>query len=335
MTSAAPLADSPEIHRLIGCFRNIGEAALSDRLLNEALGLMLAAIEPVIPGSSSSIMLLDPSRFELITVATYGPESLEPMIRSRVGEGVAGWVARTGQTALVNDPERDPRFKPEMLRRIHITALISVPLFAMGQVVGVLNVYIGTRTFTGADLNLTELLATLLSASIQRHRIQELAATDSLTGLGNRRHFDAMLSMEVARTMRFGHGLALTSFDLDCMKQINDKLGHPVGDALLRQVGKMLLSLGRQTDAICRIGGDEFSAILPETNVDGALVIAERIRATLENMDTSGLPEKTRVTASFGVTTYRKGEGVDSLIERTDEALYEAKRSGGNRVVVR
>ena len=326
----APLSSSPEIKSLIETFHRIGRAMISATPLPEALGTILHAIEPLLPGTASSIMLVE--RDDLIMVATRGLDEDEMRIRLKVGEGLAGWVAKHHEPVLCNDPASDPRFVPSPLQRSRIAALIALPIFSLGQVVGVLNLHTADRAFTEPDRDLAELIATLISADVQRHRLEQLAMTDSLTGVGNRYCFDRTLATELARAARYGHPLSLVMFDLDCMKQVNDTFGHPTGDALLRNVGRLIRTLLRTPDCVCRIGGDEFAVLLPDTPPDGALVIAERIRATLDGFNGDGSLKGVHVTASFGLTGFRKPETMETVVARADEALYAAKRAGGNRV---
>ncbi len=324
------ISGSAEIRELIDCFHKIGQAMISSLPLAEALTAILHAIAPLLPETRSSIMLLDGD--DLIMVATSGLDEDEMRIRFKLGEGIAGWVAKNHQAALVNDPIHDPRFVPSPLQRTRIAALAALPLFSMGSVVGVLNIHTIDRPFSESERDVGELLATLISADIQRHRLEQLALTDSLTGMGNRHCFDRTLATEVARALRYSHPLTLVAFDLDCMKQVNDKFGHPTGDALLRAIGRAIHALVRTPDTLCRIGGDEFAAILPDTSLEGSLVIAERMRALLDGFTGAGALKDVHVTASFGLTSYRKPETMEVLVARADQALYAAKRAGGNQV---
>jgi diguanylate cyclase (GGDEF)-like protein len=165
-------------------------------------------------------------------------------------------------------------------------------------------------------------------------RIREMAITDELTGLRNRRNLFQRLAEEADRSLRYVHTTCLILFDLDHFKQINDDHGHPAGDAVLRAVGDTLSKYCRHSDSAARYGGEEFALLLPETRPAEAAAVAEKLRAaiqartvTLEN----GV--ELHVTASFGVACYQQGkEGVAHLIEQADQALYRAKDKGRNRV---
>jgi diguanylate cyclase (GGDEF)-like protein len=167
-------------------------------------------------------------------------------------------------------------------------------------------------------------------------RTAEAAVTDELTGLSNHRRFQDLMRKEIERAQRFDHPLSLVMFDLDDFKQVNDSHGHLAGDEVLRAVARVLLTESRKIDEPARYGGEEFAIALPETDVAGALEVAERIRRRLEQTEIPLPDGRTRVTvrASAGVAgaPYTPLEGT-SLIKTADAALYSAKRSGKNRVV--
>jgi diguanylate cyclase (GGDEF)-like protein len=164
-------------------------------------------------------------------------------------------------------------------------------------------------------------------------RVASQAAVDSLTGLANRRTLDEELALEWRRAHRVGGSLAFVLLDLDDFKAVNDGHGHPTGDAVLRAVGEILGAGVRQVDLAGRYGGEEFALILPETDLPGALKLAERIRARLEATAvelSSGEPLHT--TASFGVAVNDELTAPDELVAAADEALYAAKAAGKNCV---
>jgi len=164
-------------------------------------------------------------------------------------------------------------------------------------------------------------------------RIASQAATDSLTGLGNRWTFDEELALEWRRAERVGDPLALILADIDDFKAINDTFGHQVGDEVLRAVGRVLSANVRQVDLAARYGGEEFAVIVPETDLEGAVQLAERLRVALEQ-EQVGLPDGShvRVTASFGAAVKGDLPRAEELVAAADETLYEAKRAGKNRV---
>jgi diguanylate cyclase (GGDEF)-like protein len=174
----------------------------------------------------------------------------------------------------------------------------------------------------------------ILSTLGDFRRVASQAATDSLTGLANRRSFDDELALEWRRAERVGDPLALVLIDLDNFKSINDGRGHQAGDAVLRRVAAILDSGARNADLAARYGGEEFALLAPETDLLGATKLAHRLRGDLEAA-TIELPngEELTVTASFGVAVKGTLERPEQLIAAADEALYEAKRNGKNRIV--
>lgn len=179
-----------------------------------------------------------------------------------------------------------------------------------------------------------------LSAEIARRRrledeLRRLSLTDELTGLANRRAFLRHLRREIRRMRRHGDPLAVIAVDLDHFKAINDAHGHPAGDALLVGIAALLHDVTRRDlDLVARIGGEEFMLVLPRTGRDAACLLAERLRAALAERRWPVAGADLRVTGSFGVTAFDDHADPRSLIAQADAALYRAKRSGRNRVVV-
>jgi two-component system cell cycle response regulator len=164
----------------------------------------------------------------------------------------------------------------------------------------------------------------------------ELAITDQLTGLYNRRFVDAQLVPLVQRAQCGGDPVSVTIVDIDHFKRINDTHGHDVGDAVLQEFSVRLASNVRPSDFACRLGGEEFLVIMPRTTGDVACLAAERLRRHIcaAPFRAPGLSEPLDVTVSAGVAcTEGADDSAEALIKRADEALYEAKRAGRNRVI--
>lgn len=168
-------------------------------------------------------------------------------------------------------------------------------------------------------------------------RIVEMAVTDELTGLRNRRYLYQRLAEELARARRSRRPLSVALFDLDHFKLVNDRHGHDAGDEVLRAAAAMALRACRATDLVARVGGEEFLVMLPETDLEGATLIAERLRTWIEAMRVDYGGKAITMTASFGLATLSPAEptstDVHALVKRADEALYRAKAAGRNRVV--
>ncbi len=168
----------------------------------------------------------------------------------------------------------------------------------------------------------------------ERERLTVEASTDGLTGLANRRHLDEFLTEQFRISSRYGTPLSVIILDIDHFKKVNDTYGHPVGDQVLRNVAMALSQIVREADLCARYGGEEFVVVLPATALDGALDVAERVRSAIETNVMVAGGKKLSVTVSAGVNTYRKDSqaSADWLIKEADMALYDAKRSGRNRV---
>ncbi|MCX5746165.1 MAG: GGDEF domain-containing protein [Proteobacteria bacterium] len=181
----------------------------------------------------------------------------------------------------------------------------------------------------------TELQEVVTKLEFTRQRLsqeEETARTDGLTGLFNRRGFDAELTNFMARARAIGSGLALIAMDLDHFKPVNDKLGHAAGDFVLRGVGKILLEGVRKSDLPCRVGGDEFIILLADLTETEAQARGDALRLAIGTMPHPGNDDGIRITATMGGTLYRPGETGEELMHRADEALYAAKRAGRNRL---
>jgi diguanylate cyclase (GGDEF)-like protein len=167
-----------------------------------------------------------------------------------------------------------------------------------------------------------------LEAALAANR--ELALTDPLTQLPNRRSLEASLSAKVREVERYHRPLSLILLDVDHFKAVNDTHGHAVGDAILVALADVMGAMLRSSDMCARWGGEEFVLVCPETDLEGARVVAERLRDEVERRE---LVAGVRITISLGVAVFRSGDDVGRLFERADAALYEAKRSGRNRAV--
>jgi two-component system, cell cycle response regulator len=169
----------------------------------------------------------------------------------------------------------------------------------------------------------------------QKKLLYTLAHTDELTNLCNRRSFDILLKKELKRVIRHHKNLSLFMVDIDYFKFINDTYGHDNGDRVLQEIARVFLGVSREEDTICRYGGEEFLIMLPENNLENALLQAERLRKTIENKIFKINSENVNITVSIGVSTYKLATNditPTKLIKDADDALYNAKNSGRNKV---
>jgi diguanylate cyclase (GGDEF)-like protein len=166
-----------------------------------------------------------------------------------------------------------------------------------------------------------------------RLQLEITSRTDALTGVNNRRHFSELLVTEIERCRRYSCCLSVMMFDLDHFKKVNDTHGHAAGDEALRTFARTLQRSGlRQNDFWGRLGGEEFAVALPETGIDGALMPAERIRSLLEETSVQHGPVTFRITVSIGISQYQPGDTIETVLGRADQAMYEAKQTGRNRI---
>lgn len=177
-----------------------------------------------------------------------------------------------------------------------------------------------------------------MAAALEENQrsLRELSARDQLTGLYNHREFYRLLGEELARSLRYGHQMSLLMLDIDYFKRVNDTFGHLAGDQVLRSLPELIRGQLRINDIPCRYGGEEFGVILPETAGEQAADVAERIRSVVAAAPIA-LPDgrALRVTVSLGIATFPKdAENEESLVSAADLALYQAKRTGRNRICV-
>ncbi|MFH1019427.1 MAG: diguanylate cyclase [Pseudomonadota bacterium] len=184
--------------------------------------------------------------------------------------------------------------------------------------------------------DITERVKAEKALAESERRYKELSLVDELTRLFNKRYFNTQLELEVERANRHGHPLSLLLLDIDNFKHHNDTYGHADGDRVLARLGQVIAESLRVNDVPCRYGGEEFTIILPVTSGEQAIVVTERIRTRFAGEIFQPTPRETvRKTVSIGVTQYRAGESGQSLLERADQNMYEAKQSGKNRYVLK
>ncbi len=165
-------------------------------------------------------------------------------------------------------------------------------------------------------------------------RTKYLSITDELTGLSNRRCFDNTLEKEFLRALRYNNKLTLVMFDIDHFKTVNDTYGHPCGDYILKEVANAALQTFRKTDTVFRFGGEEFVVILTETDIKQSEIPLERFRKTIETLDLTYQNQQINITVSIGACQLDQSIGnKEEFLQKADNALYDAKNSGRNKIV--
>ncbi|MFP4439885.1 MAG: diguanylate cyclase [Chloroflexaceae bacterium] len=224
-----------------------------------------------------------------------------------------------------------------------VAMVLCVPLLVRGETLGILQLW-HTRPPDAEACRRRQQLADIVARQISlaltnltlREQLQQQAIRDPLTGLYNRRYLDATLPRELQRADRHRHPIAVVMLDIDHFKRFNDTYGHDAGDTLLREVGSFLHAHTRDEDIACRYGGEEFTLVLPGASLEATLLRAETIRAAIQMLavEHQGQP-LAHITASLGVAVFPDhGTSTDLLIRTADQALYQAKRTGRDRVVV-
>ena len=309
------------------------EHATSTALLQRFLELAQALVE----ADTAMVWTLDNSSGEL-TPAVSCPDAGSFRNQTALfGEGLIGHAAARVSPRLVADAARDP------YRGQHETASgawLLYPIVVHGQVLGVAHwVRSTSRPFTPEDIERLDALApqaTIALENIQiRAQLVQLADTDGLTGLWNQRRMNQILRDEVRRCNRYHRPLSILMLDVDSFKSFNDTFGHPRGDQLLCTISSLLGANVRNVDFVGRFGGEEFLIVLPETDKDHAGLLAERIRSAIEERGYIIVNEtEVRRTVSIGLAGCPEDAlNPMDLLQRADEALYRAKRSGKNCVI--
>ncbi len=262
-------------------------------------------------------------------------------VKVKYGERIAGLVLKEGEPLLVEDIEKNPKVGRKKKPYYKTKSFISLPLINQEEKIGVINISdkITGEAFNQHDLHFLSTMESQASIAISNaqlfQEVKKLAITDELTGLHNRRHVREELQHEIERSRRFGRPLSVLMADVDWFKDYNDRYGHPEGDKILRQIGSILIEKSRVIDIVARYGGEEFLLLLSETDKRDALTSAERLRKAVEEFefDNESTQPDGKLTVSFGVATYpTDGDSMDSLIDKVDKALYQAKHRNRNQV---
>jgi two-component system, cell cycle response regulator len=267
---------------------------------------------------------------------TVSPVELGELGKGRLSSGVAVRAVGENAPVLVRDLSREHDQVLELVMP-DATNVVVVPLRVGRERLGVLVAEAGppiSRRVSRRSLDMLNRFAAHAALALNNAdlnaEVARLAASDSLTGLANRREFSSALMREAARTARAGQLLSLAVIDIDHFKAVNDTFGHLVGDEVLRQVAGAISRTVRDVDLVARYGGEEFAIVLPNCASEGALAVVERVRAAVESAATL-----TKVTVSAGIATSLGEKGVgESLMAAADGALYESKRAGRNRVTL-
>jgi diguanylate cyclase (GGDEF)-like protein len=297
--------------------------------LDEVLARTLEAAQ-TLPGVDAALVTLPGGHDGKQLVATLGLSTDEAERQAVVGPP-DGRQARS-----ISISYRYAAGEPEPAGgSVHAGLAVPMP-GTQGEQIGWLTVFTrsAARTFEDEDVVRLEELAMRAGPAIENARkfreARQLADLDALTGLHNRRYFHETLAREVARAHRYTRRLALIVFDLDDFKEINDRIGHLAGDAVLAEVAERVRDVVRSADIACRVGGDEFAVILPESELEDGDQLYRRIQAAASARPIEGAG---KLYLSAGVAELRSEDDAVAFFQRADEALYRAKEAGKGRVV--
>jgi diguanylate cyclase (GGDEF)-like protein len=251
-------------------------------------------------------------------------------------QSIIQYVYRTGESLILGDAAREGAFKNDpYVTRTDCKSILCAPLMNKGKLSGILYMEnnLITNAFTPERLELLRIFSVQAAISIENARLFELATTDGLTKLYVHRYFQLLLDQEIKRSTRYSKPFCVIMMDIDNFKNFNDTYGHLLGDKVLREVAKTLKKISRSEDIVARYGGEEFVMILPETDDQKAVIVAEKIRAEVEKLDIMHGEQPLHVTISLGVAAFPKhAREKEALVRSADMALYTSKRKGKNCV---
>ncbi len=359
-------------HERLFILLRVGMRMAAERNLDRLLNMIIEETTAVMEAARSSLFLIDRDKNEMWAKIAQEVDTIE--IRFPLGLGIAGTVGKTGEIINIPDAYRDERFNPEFDKKtgFRTKSILCVALKNItGEIIGAIQVLNKkTGPFQQDDVALLTALAAQASVAIDNadlyrklnelnmsleekvrertadlsranerlsllnEELEEISITDGLTQAFNRQYFMDRLRQEVKRANRYNTHVALLMIDIDHFKQVNDTHGHQAGDAVLTSIAAVIKEQLRETDLFARYGGEEFGIIAAAMEQGEALLLAERLRKTIERAEFDYNGKKLRVTVSIGVSAWERDmkNNVEELIRRADAALYRAKDEGRNRV---
>lgn len=322
---------------------NISQAVNFIDDLKRLISVILDKALDTINAEKGSLMLYDPSDNTLQVKVVFGlkDKKYEDDINNGIIEckkfqpntGIAGKVFAEKRSIITNLGGRDPRFN-QYNSENNVSSLICVPLIAKGECIGIINITNkkNGKLFNKKDLEFVEALANQAAIAVDNAQLYELATKDGLTKLYIHRHFYFLLESEIKRVERYHHVLSLLMLDIDDFKQVNDTYGHLVGDMVLKEIASTIQRTIRHVDIPARYGGEEFTIILPETAALNAVIIAERLRKRISEIQVK-IDNNTVIspTVSIGISEYPNAStDIKELIDYADKAMYASKDCGKN-----
>jgi len=311
----------------------VAEAVNSSLAINDVLDVALKQAGRLMGAVGGAIYLNAPGKGEMRRQADYNLTHNARGAGRKLDQDPMQSMITQARVLVV---KLDDSNAPGLVQGGRAKYALMVPVQRSGQLMGAMELYV--PEMRDIKESQSELLlgvagqAALAISHAQLYQTQEEnALTDELTRLPNRRYMAQRFLQEMQRARRYHKELAFVMIDIDHFKQVNDTYGHLQGDQVLAELAKILTAAKRESDVAARYGGEEFALILHETDPEGAMVLAERIRASVEQ---ATFPGNLKLTISIGVAATNDETQFTSLMEKADEALYEAKEGGRNRVVL-
>jgi diguanylate cyclase (GGDEF)-like protein len=335
------------LYKQISTISEIGQRITANLDFDATLETLFDAINALMDAPTLLIALVDEERNSLdYRLVMVRGKRQKPFSYSLDQDTFGCWCVNHRSDILVGDIEAEHHkyvasYDELLFDGTAEKSLVFVPLIVGNKVVGVLSVQSHlTNAYDKRKVETIRAIGSYLVIAIENARlfrqIQQLATIDSLTGLLNRRRLTEVLDETYVKTKRYGRTAGIIMVDVDHFKQVNDTYGHDIGDAVLRTLARVFSEKLRVCDAIGRFGGEEFVILLPETSLEGAGMLAERLRVAIaaQEIPIPGDGHFT-VTASFGVSVIRPNDpNHEAVLKRVDQALYQAKQTGRNRVAM-
>ncbi len=329
--NARLFAEEQRRSRQLAFLNNISKTAISSQDPEQMLAEIVQEIQKTFQFDHIGIGILDYATKDIEIRAEAGSTAQTRGKRIPLGVGILGRVARSGETALVQATGEGPVLGILQDSR----SVLCIPVSYGETLLGILNIESKRESaFTPDDKlilgTLADLLATALHNSFVFQKLQRQSITDGLTGIKTRGFFWEAMQSEWKRASRSGRAFSVVLIDLDKFKEVNDTMGHLEGDLVLARVGRLLEQKCRQSNIVARYGGDEFIILMPETGLEQAQILSERLRLWVA---TDPMLSEHHITGSFGVASFPlHGFAAEDIIRLADSGMYISKHAGGNRV---
>ena len=323
-----------QIYNIVDLLSSINYSLDIDKILPQIMDKIMIILNP----KKASLMLIDDKGGLKIKIARNISNYIIRGLELKPDKGVAGKAISLGKPILVKDISKSEHYYKifkEDIKPLKKESLISIPIKFLDKNLGVLNLHFKTRSKfpkTKIEEIMLKIISQQLAGVINNCYIYLEAVSDKMTKFYNHHYIIKRLQEEIYYAQKYSLHLSLIMFDIDYFKNINDRYGHQAGDTVIMTVADITRENVRLTDILGRYGGEEFCIILPNTTLQEASNVAERLRKKIEENKIYTLNETIKVTCSFGVTEFNYKESMDEFLYRTDKLLYTAKNLGRNTV---